>query len=191
MSGNEDSKIIIINNPASGESKKKSEKITVRKIRKISLENKWNLSIDFNEQDSDFKLGVLQGLLLDIDVNLLSISGSVHLLISSQIGQKIYGYKSQDMHKNIFLFEEFVNKKYVLELLLESRLLCYYCKKGVELLYSNVREPMQWSLDRIDNNIGHNIGNVCIACLGCNLRRKTINQTRYLTSKQFIFTKTA
>ncbi len=33
----------------------------------------------------------------------------------------------------------------------------------------------QWSLDRINNDIGHNSGNLLIACLECNLKRRRIN----------------
>ena len=31
---------------------------------------------------------------------------------------------------------------------------------------------MQWTLDRIDNNIGHSKENVVICCLKCNLKEE-------------------
>jgi len=52
------------------------------------------------------------------------------------------------------------------------------------ILYSHVREPRQWTLDRLDNSIGHNRGNVEITCLDCNLRRGTKNFERYLETKR-------
>ena len=33
------------------------------------------------------------------------------------------------------------------------------------ILYENVREPKQWSVDRINNDLGHNIDNFVLACL--------------------------
>jgi hypothetical protein len=47
-----------------------------------------------------------------------------------------------------------------------------------------VREPQQWTLERMDNDFGHNEGNVVIACLSCNLRRRTMHYERYLFTKQ-------
>ena len=74
--------------------------------------------------------------------------------------------------------------KKVLELLEKSELLCYYCRKEVKLLYENVREMTQWSLDRLDNSEGHNKENVVIACLSCNLHRKTMYHERFVFTKQ-------
>ena len=52
------------------------------------------------------------------------------------------------------------------------------------LLYKNVREPKQWTLDRIDNNKPHNTDNVVIACLKCNLERRRRDDKKFLMSKQ-------
>jgi hypothetical protein len=65
-----------------------------------------------------------------------------------------------------------------------SRLCCFYCKEPAQLVYETVRDPKQWSLERIDNSFGHNAGNVEIACLACNVRRRTIYHERYLATKQ-------
>ena len=58
------------------------------------------------------------------------------------------------------------------------------------LLYDNVRESTQWTLDRIDNNIGHNVDNVVICCLKCNLKRRTMNDEKFKFSKQMRIIKT-
>ena len=41
----------------------------------------------------------------------------------------------------------------------------------------------QWTLDRIDNNLGHNSDNVLISCLECNLKRRRMNMERFQFSK--------
>ena len=64
------------------------------------------------------------------------------------------------------------------------KLICYYCNQSTLLLYENVREKKQWTLDRIDNDIGHNENNVVIACLECNLRRRRTNTSAFLFTKQ-------
>jgi len=52
-----------------------------------------------------------------------------------------------------------------------------------------VREQCQWSLDRIDNNYGHNYDNLFVTCLSCNLRRKTMYHERYEFTKQLTISK--
>jgi hypothetical protein len=41
----------------------------------------------------------------------------------------------------------------------------------------------QWSLDRINNDIGHNSGNLVVACLECNLKRRRTNKDAFLFTK--------
>ena len=60
----------------------------------------------------------------------------------------------------------------------------YYCKQVTRLMYENVLDPQQWTLDRIDNTMGHNRTNVIIACLTCNLRRRCAHTSKYVMTKQ-------
>ena len=46
-----------------------------------------------------------------------------------------------------------------------------------------MRELKQWTLDRIDNDKGHNMENVVIACLDCNIRRRRKNKDDFMFSK--------
>lgn len=52
-------------------------------------------------------------------------------------------------------------------------------------MYENKREMQQWTLDRLDNSIGHEKNNVVICCLKCNLERRCINDDKFLFTKQF------
>jgi hypothetical protein len=104
--------------------------------------------------------------------------------IIQQLNQKINGYKSQDIHKKLLDLEKLVDLENVLQLLIQSNLECFYCKNKVKVLYEHVREPSQWTLDRIDNDYGHNKGNLEIACLSCNVRRRTMYADRYVFTKQ-------
>ena len=104
-------------------------------------------------------------------------------LISQQIRSKISGYASQDKEKRLFLKDQFIQFQQILDLFRETNLNCYYCKETTQLLYEHVREPKQWTLERLDNSLGHNHGNVVIACLNCNLRRRTMASERYVKTK--------
>ena len=109
--------------------------------------------------------------------------------VISELKKKINGYKSQDIKKKLYTPKILIDREHILELLKGSQNICYYCKELVIILYENVREPKQWSLDRIDNGIGHNKGNVVIACLDCNLKRKTMYHERYAFTKQLSIVK--
>jgi hypothetical protein len=107
-----------------------------------------------------------------------------HRFFVSQIKGKIYGYSYQDEMKNKLSRDTFVDLSNVLQKLIDSNMECYYCRKKVKILYEYVREEDQWTLERIDNKMGHNNDNVEIACLSCNLRRRTMYHERYVFTKQ-------
>jgi hypothetical protein len=104
--------------------------------------------------------------------------------ILQQIKNKISGYKSQDNEKKKYDSEKFVTEDSVLTLFESSKLQCYYCQDPTLVLYEFVRDPKQWSLERLDNSKGHNTDNVVLACLKCNLKRRCIHSDRYLKTKQ-------
>jgi 5-methylcytosine-specific restriction endonuclease McrA len=65
-----------------------------------------------------------------------------------------------------------------------SKLKCFYCKETCHLLYQNIFEKKQWTLDRINNNQGHNTDNVVIACLECNIKRGDMDSERFKRGKE-------
>ena len=117
-------------------------------------------------------------------------------LFQALVRQKIGSYRYQDIGKGMYNAQQFIDFPYTIQLFREfmgkspthlqtdiSGVLCYYCRQPVRLLYASSRDPQQWTIERIDNSIGHNKGNVAIACLQCNLKRRTIHHERYLSSK--------
>ena len=105
-------------------------------------------------------------------------------LIMSELTHKIQGYKGQDVKKEIHNQISLITMEDVLEKLVSSQLTCGYCAKPILVLYKNVREPMQWTLDRIDNSLGHTRENTCIACLKCNLQRRVIDAEKFTFTKK-------
>ena len=98
--------------------------------------------------------------------------------------KKIVGYKQQDIKKNKLDNDNFISLEKVIELLVISKLQCFYCKKNIKIKYTEKRDYNQWTLDRINNDLGHNKDNVKIACLGCNLKRRRLNMDKFLFTKQ-------
>jgi len=107
-------------------------------------------------------------------------------LFRQQIKQKLQSYKEQDMNKHKYNPELFLSFNDVLRKLKESDYKCFYCGNVVQVFYEWVREPTQWTVERLDNNLGHIRGNIEIACLKCNLRRRTMYHQRYASSRKIL-----
>jgi hypothetical protein len=147
-----------------------------KKKRVITAEEKWTFSQDdiLSESQIDFLNPIL-------DETLEKTPESAVIL--TQIKNKIAGYKGQDIEKKLLDSTRFVTKERVFSLFEESKLICYYCKKPTRVVYEFVRDPRQWTLERLDNSMGHNSDNVVLSCLQCNLKRRCMNPERYLKTK--------
>jgi hypothetical protein len=106
------------------------------------------------------------------------------ILVKKQILSKLNNYKQQDVIKKVYDERKLIHLDQVIGKLQESGLKCLYCKEEVYLLYKLVREMKQWTLDRIDNDIGHFHDNVVISCLDCNLKRRKKSSNAFLFTKQ-------
>ena len=104
--------------------------------------------------------------------------------VKKEVERKIKSYKNQDITKNKYDSEKLIKYEECLEKLFLSKLKCYYCKSECIFLYKNVREPKQWTLDRLNNDIGHTKDNVVICCLECNLKRGRLNDEKFKFTKQ-------
>jgi hypothetical protein len=105
-------------------------------------------------------------------------------LLKREIEKKITSYKTQDISKKIYNESSLISLSEAIEKLVCSKLKCHYCKESVLLFYKNVRDSKQWTLDRIDNDLCHSNENTLIACLHCNLQRRTRDMEKFLFTKQ-------
>ena len=110
----------------------------------------------------------------------LNINTDEHIeLVKKTIYQKLLGYKSQDRKKTVYSPPQFISFESTIQRLVESRLKCFYCNCDVNIIYSTCRQKNQWTLDRIDNTLGHNTDNVLISCLDCNLKRRDMDKDKF------------
>ena len=104
--------------------------------------------------------------------------------VKKSIEKKIKGYENQDIKKDKLNKNKLIKYEDLLEILVISKLKCYYCKCNCLLMYDNVREKKQWTLDRLNNDEGHNRDNVVVSCLECNLKKGTIDDKKFKFAKQ-------
>jgi hypothetical protein len=102
----------------------------------------------------------------------------------SHLRTKQSGYRSQDVAKGWYDESRFVRIEDIVAILSSSGLTCFYCGCWTLLFYEYARDPKQWSLERISNSEGHNRENIVLACLECNMRRRTMYYERYVATKQ-------
>jgi hypothetical protein len=164
---------------------KKVDTVNQKKEKKKKIvTNTWGL----NEEELlfDTQLEILKNI---YNKSTATTATTVNSFIISHIKTKISSYKQQDILKNIFLESEFVTFENIIELLNACDLKCHYCSCETYLLYEFVREMKQWSLDRINNDIGHNKNNLVIACLECNLKRRRTNKDDFFITKNLTITR--
>ena len=165
-------KIIITGQPNRYQIKKLTSEKNIKMKPKIEIE-KLNLSSEYFTYDKQLEM-----------IHNFEINNDDTLLLIKQLDKKISSYKQQDTIKNIFDSSKFINLKNVIDKLIETKMKCYYCNCKMSLLYEYVREEKQWTVDRIDNNLGHNNDNFVLACLKCNLKRRRQNMNDFLFTKQ-------
>ena len=151
------------------------EKKTEPKKREVSKE--WTFSDEYFNYDKQLKM------INDISVNILN-NDNVTKIVIQQINKKISSYKQQDILKKILNTEQFIDFNCVINKMIECELKCRYCICEMSVLYDITREMKQWSVDRIDNDKGHNKDNFHLACLECNLKRRRKTDEKFLFTKQ-------
>ena len=174
---NENERKIVINELTNGSKQIKKKE----KEKKMRVETKtWGLGND--ELSFATQLQLLNTIFNKNIVNEKITTKHIGMIVS-HIKAKICSYKQQDILKGKLLEKEFVSFNDVIELLYSSQMKCHYCSCETYLLYEVVRENKQWSLDRINNEIGHNRNNLLIACLECNLKRRRTNKDAFFFTK--------
>lgn len=114
---------------------------------------------------------------------------SINKTIKREISKKMSSYRSQDKKNGKYDDEQHISYDQLMQKLTSCQLKCYYCDSKLYLLYQKRGEPLQWSLERFDNNLGHYDSNTCISCLKCNLQRRTSNHEYFKFSKNLSITK--
>jgi len=112
-----------------------------------------------------------------------------HLIYEKQqflqaLKKKLSSYKQQDIKKNYHDYNNFITLENIIEKLVSCSMKCYYCNANTHILFKNVREESQWTLDRLNNYDEHSNVNTIICCLKCNLQRRRTNSTKFKFSKQ-------
>lgn len=149
-----------------------------KSVKKRVVSEKWTFT------DEQFLYSYQMKILKCIFENGYHYTDEISKIAIQEINRKIYGYKQQDLLKKHYDLDFFLTFETVINKLIESELKCRYCKCEMSILYDISREMKQWSVDRIDNEKGHNNDNFHVACLDCNLKRRRRTDEKFLFTKQ-------
>ena len=157
-----------------------------KEIKKRVESEKWTFSPDYFAYDKQLTIlrVIYKNDTNNTNHNITENEQNIVKIMTQQIQKKIASYKQQDLLKKHFSESEFLTFENVVEKLVECDLQCYYCKKEMAILYDISREMLQWSVDRIDNDKGHNIDNYHVSCLECNLKRRRRTDEKFRFTKQ-------
>jgi len=159
------------------------ERKTEPKKREVS--KKWSFSEEYFNYDKQMKI------INDISVMNLEKKSDDEITqtVIQEINKKISSYKQQDIIKKKLELDVFIDFNCLIDKMIECELKCRYCKCEMSVLYDITREMKQWSVDRIDNDKGHNKDNFHLACLDCNLKRRRRTDEKFLFTKQLSIVK--
>ena len=152
----------------------KLEKETKKRVQS----ERWNFSEEHIEYANQIKMvnEILNHNFINYDY--------VSKIAIQEINKKIYSYKQQDNLKKRYDEKKFLTYESVIHKMVECELKCRYCHNEMNVLYDVSREMRQWSVDRVDNDLGHNVDNYHLACLECNLKRRRRTDEKFLFTKQ-------
>ena len=138
---------------------------------------KWSIDDAFFTHDKQME--VLRRLIAD-DTTLEERN-----FFKKELMAKLDGYARQDKENGMIDgLSAIISLDATIEMLLISKMRCAYCRECCELIYKDVMAPRQWTLDRVNNDRGHSGDNVVLACLACNLQRRTMDAERFKYGKQ-------
>jgi len=152
-----------------------------KEIKKRVQSEKWEFPDDYYEHTKQMNL--------IIDISNGNLTDYVSKIMVNEISKKISSYKQQDKLKKKLDISKFLTLRSVIDKMIDCELKCRYCKNLMDVLYDISREMKQWSVDRIDNDLGHNIDNYHLACLECNLKRRRRTDEKFLFTKQLVIIK--
>ena len=172
---NESSKKINITGTNNKYQMKKMSMNYEKEIKKRINSANWSFTNEQYEHETQFRM------INDISNNIVN---NITKFAIQEINKKISGYKQQDKIKKLFDENRFLTFDSIIFKMIDCELKCRYCLKEMNVLYEISREMTQWSVDRINNNLGHNIDNFHLACLDCNLKRRRRTDDSFLFTKQ-------
>jgi len=149
----------------------------INKVERPERKDTQNWSFDESFYTYNKQIEIVNNMYLDN-------SQEHEIVLKREIEKKIRGYRNQDMQKKLIDLNKLISLDQTIELLVVSKLKCFYCKENCSLLYKNIFEKKQWTLDRINNNEGHNHDNVVISCLDCNIKRGDMDSERFKKGKE-------
>jgi hypothetical protein len=158
--------------------------------KKRMVTKNWTFSDEYFEYENQLQIvrDILNNSIHHLKIENKNIDNNelmnVSKIVIQEINKKISGYKQQDIIKKKIDRKQFITFESVIKKMFECELKCRYCTESMNILYDISRESKQWSVDRIDNDIGHNINNFHLACLDCNLKRRRRTDEKFLFTKQ-------
>ena len=139
------------------------DKIMKPEFKDRIITKSWINKNDLIKQENqyDFLLNIQNGVFFKEKKNILT-----------ELKNKINSYKYQDIKKNRHDETKLITISETIKKLIDCSMNCHYCKDTCLIMYNKVRDNKQWTLDRLDNDIGHFTDNVVISCLSCNLKKE-------------------
>lgn len=127
---------------------------------------------DWNDMNKKMKYTALSRArrIDQIQIN-TNVSKSNYEEFKKTIENKIRGHKEYDIQKGFYEEDKFITLPYIYALYKRHHGHCSRCCNEIKISNYESRDPLQISIDRYNDKIGHIKKNVCITCWHCNLSK--------------------
>lgn len=107
----------------------------------------------------------------------------ISLVDETNVSKKIVDHVGNEMRsRKVYIKDDVATVDDVLSLMITEKMKCNYCKITMHALKEDKRDPLMWTLDRIDNSLRHTRENTVLSCLKCNLKRGKREKTLFTES---------
>lgn len=154
-------------------------------VRKKFITNKCTITSDIKGKELS---GILCKIIMGENVSFTPSPDPLCTKVKSEINAKLRTYKTSDLSRSL-PGTSVHDCDVIADMMIRQKCKCYYCHKEFLVLYKNTRDPLQWSVDRIDNDKAHAKENIVISCLRCNLQRRTRDSNEFYISRNLRITK--
>ena len=168
---------------------KKVNKHKPPEVKKMNISS--NLEKELQSHETKIDKHVFQKIIINMNYMTSKNHEYEYILQHFQklVKTKMKSYLKQDEQKNRIDEDNPLLLNDIYELLIESHMKCYYCKQEVYIYYEKYRDKSQWTLERINNDLGHFKSNCVISCLECNLQRRNHNMSKFEFTKNLVIVK--
>jgi len=126
---------------------------------------------DWDRMSTKLKYTAMSRVKLPSQINFMNVAFLDKYIKPKNLKQKIESYKETDAKKGL---KNDIDEEYIIGLIEKQNHMCHHCHKDLLVDDYERKGEKQYSVDRVNDSIGHTKTNVVISCWECNRKHTNI-----------------